>query len=66
MLPDPNDRIEYYDLETLYKWLFEILDSQDARLSLPHIPFNYNELTREIIRRDNLNDMFRDDLEQEF
>ena len=38
------DNILYYDDDTLYNWLQEILSDETDRIILPNIPFNYYEL----------------------
>ena len=54
---DHEDRIECYDYETLYSWLQEILSDETDRVTLPHIPFSYFELARELLKRDHLKDV---------
>lgn len=47
--------IEIEDKKYLVNWLKE-LDEAD-KLSLPHIPYNANEIVRELARRYNIEDM---------
>ena len=55
------DHIEFYNDETLQSWLTDINDYNSKNntdyIILPHIPFNYNEIARELMRRDNIRDI---------
>lgn len=48
------DYIEFYSDKTLQEWMEKFLQVDSDILTLPGIPFNRQEISREMIRRDYL------------